>query len=199
MASKRKKSDEDNQQGTTTRKRSSVQPALPNGERAVDNREYGKGYGSSREELRSNEAAGDAEGQGEGLPDPVEGAVVGRLGKVPENPPMPLYEANQIIEAAEGYWGLKPGSIRDDGRQFNVVWPRFIVCSILRRKGYSYSAIDVVINKKRGAARYAVNQFDAITSVYEKYREQVVQFDRYLWKKETANSREGYRSVAANR
>ena len=199
MASKRKGSNENNKQGSVTRKRSSVQRTLSGSKRELDHREYGEGYEGGREELCSNEGTEEAEGPREGLSDTVEGAVAGRLGKVPENPPMPLYEANQIIEAAEGYWGLKPGSIRDDSRKFNVVWPRFIVCSILRRKGYDYSAIDVVINKKRGAARYAVNQFDAITSVYEKYREQAVQFDRYLWKKETANSREGYRSVAVNR
>jgi len=195
MASKRKKSDENNQQGTTTRKRSRVQPSLPSGERAVDNREYGEGYGSSREGLRSNEGASNAEGQSEGLPDTVEGT----LRKVPENPPLPLYEANQIIQAAEGYWGLKPGSIRGKSRQFHIVWARYIVCSILHRKGYGLGSIELVVDKANGAARHALNQFDAITKTYSKYREQAVQFDRYLWKKVTANSREGYRSVAVNR
>jgi hypothetical protein len=195
MASKRKKSDEDNQQGSTTRKRSRVQQALPSRERAVDNREYGEGYGSSREGLRSNEGASNAEGQGEGLPDTVEGA----LRKVPENPPLPLYEANQIIQAAEKYWGLEPGSIRGKSRQFHIVWARYIVCSILHRKGYGLGSIELVVNKANGAARHALNQFDAITKTYSKYREQAVQFDRYLWKKVTANSREGYRSVAVNR
>lgn len=195
MASKRKGSDENNQQGTTTRKRSRVQQTLPSGERAVDNREYGEGYGSSREGLRSNEGASNAEGQGEGLPDTVEGA----LRKVPENPPLPLYEANQIITAAEKYWGLEPGSIRGKSRQFHIVWARYIVCSILHRKGYGLGSIELVVNKANGAARHALNQFDAITKTYSKYREQAVQFDRYLWKKVTANSREGYRSVAVNR
>ena len=195
MASKRKKSDENNKQGTTTRKRSRVQQALPSGERAVDNREYGEGYGSSREGLRSNEGAGDAEGQDQGLPDTVEGA----LKQVPENPPLPLYEANQIITAAERYWGLSPGDIRGKSRQFHIVWARYIVCSILHRKGYGLGSIELVVNKANGAARHALNQFDAITKTYSKYREQAVQFDRYLWKKITANSREGYRSVAVNR
>ena len=195
MASKRKKSDEDNQQGTTTRKRSRVQQTLPSRERAVDNREYGEGYGSSREGLRSNEGASDAEGQSEGLSDTVEGA----LRKVPENPPLPLYEANQIITAAEKYWGLEPGSIRGKSRQFHIVWARYIVCSILHRKGYGLGSIELVVNKANGAARHALNQFDAITKTYSKYMDQAVQFDRYLWKKVTANSREGYRSVAVNR
>ena len=195
MASKRKKSDEDNQQGTTTRKRSRVQQTLPSRERAVDNREYGEGYGSSREGLRSNEGASNAEGQSEGLSDTVEGA----LKQVPENPPLPLYEANQIITAAENFWGLEVGSIRGRSRKFHIVWPRFTVCSILRRKGYTYTAIGEVLNRDHGAAWNAVSQFDAITSYNPKYREQAVQFDRYLWKKQTANSREGYRSVAANR
>lgn len=195
MASKRKGSDENNQQGTTTRKRSRVQQTLPSGERAVDNREYGEGYGSSREGLRSNEGASNAEGQSEGLSDTVEGA----LKQVPENPPLPLYEANQIITAAENFWGLEVGSIRGRSRKFHIVWPRFTVCSILRRKGYTYTAIGEVLNRDHGAAWNAVSQFDAITSYNPKYREQAVQFDRYLWKKQTANSREGYRSVAANR
>ena len=195
MASKRKKSDENNKQGTTTRKRSRVQQTLPSRERAVDNREYGEGYGSSREGLRSNEGASDAEGQSEGLSDTVEGA----LRKVPENPPLPLYEANQIITAAEKYWGLEPGSIRGKSRQFHIVWARYIVCSILHRKGYGLGSIELVVDKANGAARHALNQFDAITKTYSKYREQAVQFDRYLWKKVTANSREGYRSVAVNR
>ena len=195
MASKRKKNDEDNQQGTTTRKRSRVQQAVPSRERAVDNREYGEGYGGSREEIRSNEGAINAEGQDQGLPDTVEGA----LKQVPENPPLPLYEANQIITAAENFWGLEVGSIRGRSRKFHIVWPRFTVCSILRRKGYTYTAIGEVLNRDHGAAHNAVSQFDAITSYNPKYREQAVQFDRYLWKKETANSREGYRSVAVNR
>lgn len=195
MASKRKKSDENNKQGTTTRKRSRVQQTLPSRERAVDNREYGEGYGSSREGLRSNEGASDAEGQSEGLSDTVEGA----LRKVPENPPLPLYEANQIITAAEKYWGLEPGSIRGKSRQFHIVWARYIVCSILHRKGYGLGSIELVVNKANGAARHALNQFDAITKTYSKYMDQAVQFDRYLWKKVTANSREGYRSVAVNR
>ena len=195
MASKRKKSDEDNQQGTTTRKRSRVQQALPSRERAVDNREYGEGYGSSREEIRSNEGASNAEGQDQGLPDTVEGV----LRKVPENPPLPLYEANQIITAAERYWGLSPGDIRGKSRQFHIVWARYIVCSILHRKGYGLGSIELVVNKANGAARHAINQFDAITKTYSKYRDQAVQFDRYLWSKQTANSREGYRSVAVNR
>ena len=195
MASKRKGSDENNQQGTTTRKRSRVQQTLPSRERAVDNREYGEGYGSSREGLRSNEGASNAEGQSEGLSDTVEGA----LKQVPENPPLPLYEANQIITAAENFWGLEVGSIRGRSRKFHIVWPRFTVCSILRRKGYTYTAIGEVLNRDHGAAWNAVSQFDAITSYNPKYREQAVQFDRYLWKKQTANSREGYRSVAANR
>ena len=195
MASKRKKSDEDNQQGTTTRKRSRVQQALPSRERAVDNREYGEGYGGSREEIRSNEGAGDAEGEDQGLPNTVEGV----LRKVPENPPLPLYEANQIITAAERDWGLDPGSIRGKSRQFHIVWARYIVCSILHRKGYGLGSIELVVNKANGAARHAINQFNAITKTYSKYRDQAVQFDRYLWSKQTANSREGYRSVAVNR
>jgi chromosomal replication initiation ATPase DnaA len=125
--------------------------------------------------------------------------VEGALKQVPENPPMPLYEANQIITAAENFWGLKVGSIRGRSRKFHIVWPRFTVCSILRKKGYTLEAIAEAIERDHGAVSNAVKQFDAITSAYAKYREQAVQFDRYLWKKQTANSREGYRSVAANR
>ena len=123
----------------------------------------------------------------------------GALKQVPENPPLPLYEANQIITAAENFWGLEVGSIRGRSRKFHIVWPRFTVCSILRRKGYTYAAIGEVLNRDHGAAHNAVSQFDAITSYNPKYREQAVQFDRYLWRKQTANSREGYRSVAVNR
>jgi chromosomal replication initiation ATPase DnaA len=112
---------------------------------------------------------------------------------------MPLYEANQIITAAENFWGLKVGSIRGRSRKFHIVWPRFTVCSILRKKGYTLEAIAEAIERDHGAVSNAVKQFDAITSAYAKYREQAVQFDRYLWKKQTANSREGYRSVAVNR
>ena len=195
MASKRKKSDEDNQQGTTTRKRSSVQRTLSGSKRELDHREYGEGYEDSREELCSNKGTEEAEGATEGLSDTVEGA----LKQVPENPPLPLYEANQIITAAENFWGLEVGSIRGRSRKFHIVWPRFTVCSILRRKGYTYTAIGEVLQRDHGAAMNAVNQFDAITSAYAKYREQAVQFDRYLWRKQTANSREGYRSVAVNR
>lgn len=123
----------------------------------------------------------------------------GALTNVPENPPLPLYEANQIITAAEKYWGLDFGEIRGKRRKFHIVWARYIVCSILNRKGYTVGAIDTVLNKKRGAARHALKAFDSITKTYPKYKDQAVQFDRYLWNKQTANSREGYRSVAANR
>tara|TARA_E500000305_G_scaffold102791_1_gene97800 strand:+ start:316 stop:693 length:378 start_codon:yes stop_codon:yes gene_type:complete len=121
------------------------------------------------------------------------------LKQVPENPPMPLYEANQIITAAERYWGLNPGEIRGRKRKFHIVWARYVVCSILNRKGYTVVAIDTVLNKAKGAARHGLKAFDSITKTYPKYRDQVVQFDRYLWNKQTANSREGYNSVAANR
>ena len=195
MASKRKGSNENNQQGTTTRKRSSVQRTLSGSKRELDHREYGEGYEGGREDLRSDEGTEPAEGAIEGLPYPVEGA----LKQVPENPPLPLYEANQIITAAENFWGLEVGSIRGRSRKFHIVWPRFTVCSILRRKGYTYTAIGEVLQRDHGAAHNAVSQFNAITSYNPKYREQAVQFDRYLWKKQTANSREGYRSVAVNR
>jgi len=195
MASKRKKSDENNKQGTTTRKRSSVQRTLSGSKRELDHREYGEGYEGGREDLRSDEGTEPAEGATEGLSDTLEGT----LRKVPENPPLPLYEANQIITAAERYWGLEPGSIRGKSRQFHIVWARYIVCSILHRKGYGLGSIELVVNKANGAARHALNQFDAITKTYSKYMDQAVQFDRYLWKKVTANSREGYRSVAVNR
>ena len=195
MASKRKKSDENNQQGATTRKLNSVQRTLSVSKRELGNREYGEGYEVSREDLRGDKGTEEAEGAREGLSDPVEGS----LKQVPENPPMPLYEANQIITAAERYWGLNSGEIRGSKRKFHIVWARYVVCSILNRKGYTVGAIDTVLNKKKGAAHHGLKAFDSITKTYPKYRDQVVQFDRYLWNKQTANSREGYNSVAANR
>ena len=195
MASKRKASNENNQQGTVTRKLNSVQRTLSVSKRELGNREYGEGYEVSREDLRSDKGTEEAEGAREGLSDPVEGS----LKQVPENPPMPLYEANQIITAAERYWGLNSGEIRGSKRKFHIVWARYVVCSILNRKGYTVGAIDTVLNKKKGAAHHGLKAFDSITKTYPKYRDQVVQFDRYLWNKQTANSREGYNSVAANR
>lgn len=195
MASKRKASNENNQQGAATRKRNSVQRTLSVSKRELDNREYGEGYEGSREDLRSDKGTEEAEGAREGLSDPVEGALT----NVPENPPLPLYEANHIITAAEDFWGLKAGSIKGRSRKFHIIWPRFTVCSILRKKGYTFEAIAEVIERDHGSVSNAVKQFDAITTTYRKYRDQAVQFDRYLWNKQTANSREGYRSVAANR
>lgn len=195
MASKRKASNENNQQGTVTRKLNSVQRTLSVSKRELGNREYGEGYEVSREDLRGDKGTEEAEGAREGLSDPVEGS----LKQVPENPPMPLYEANQIITAAERYWGLNSGEIRGSKRKFHIVWARYVVCSILNRKGYTVGAIDTVLNKKKGAAHHGLKAFDSITKTYPKYRDQVVQFDRYLWNKQTANSREGYNSVAANR
>lgn len=195
MASKRKASNENNQQGSVTRKLNSVQRTLSVSKRELGNREYGEGYEVSREDLRGDKGTEEAEGAREGLSDPVEGS----LKQVPENPPMPLYEANQIITAAERYWGLNSGEIRGSKRKFHIVWARYVVCSILNRKGYTVGAIDTVLNKKKGAAHHGLKAFDSITKTYPKYRDQVVQFDRYLWNKQTANSREGYNSVAANR
>ena len=197
MATKRKRinNSENNRKKSAPKTRNTVQRALSDSKRELDNREYDQGYALDAEEVRSDKGVQKDKGTAKRLSDPVEGS----LKQVPENPPMPLYEANQIITAAERYWGLNSGEIRGSKRKFHIVWARYVVCSILNRKGYTVGAIDTVLNKKKGAAHHGLKAFDSITKTYPKYRDQVVQFDRYLWNKQTANSREGYNSVAANR
>ena len=197
MATKRKRinNSENNRKKTAPKARSTVQRALSDSVRELDNREYDQGYALDAEEVRSDKGVQKDKGTAKRLSDPVEGSVIRQ--NIPENPPIPLFEANAIIEIAERYWGLKEGSIKGRSRVFHILWPRYVICEILREKGYTYQAAGDVLDRDHGSVMNACEQFKAITETYPKYKEQATQFDRYLWSKLTANARNGYSSVAA--
>ena len=197
MATKRKRinNSENNRKKSTSKARNTVQRALSDSKRELDNREYDKGYAPDAEEVRSDKGVQKDKGTAKRLSDPVEGSVIRQ--NIPENPPIPLFEANAIIEIAERYWGLKEGSIKGRSRVFHILWPRYVICEILREKGYTYQAAGDVLDRDHGSVMNACEQFKAITETLPKYKEQAVQFDRYLWSKLTANARNGYSSVAA--
>jgi len=195
MATKRKRiNSENNRKKSTPKTRSTVQRALSDSVRELDNREYDKGYALDAEEVCSDKGTQKDKGTGKRLSDPVEGSVIRE--NIPENPPIPLFEANAIIEIAERYWGLPEGSIKGRSRVFHILWPRYVVCGILREKGYTYQAAGDVLERDHGSVMNACEQFKAITETLPKYKEQATQFDRYLWSKLTANARNGYSSVA---
>ena len=194
MATKRKRiNGEDNRKKSTSKARSTVQRALSNSKRELDNREYDQGYALDAKEVCSDKRKEKNQRSGKGLFNPVESAV--GLANVPENPPIPLFEANSIIEIAESFWGLAEGSIRGRSRVFHILWPRYVVCGILRSKGYTYQAVGDVLDRDHGSIMNACEQYKAITETLPKYQEQAVQFDRYLWSKLTTNSRNGYNTV----
>tara|TARA_R100001594_G_scaffold18177_1_gene36325 strand:+ start:8116 stop:8712 length:597 start_codon:yes stop_codon:yes gene_type:complete len=195
MATKRKRINENNRKKSTPKTRSTVQRTLPDSVRELDNRKYDQGYALDAKEVCSDKRKEKNQRSGKGLSDPVE-SLVGNLSNVPENPPIPLFEANSIIEIAESFWGLSEGSIRGRSRVFHVLWPRYVVCGILRSKGYTYQAVADVLDRDHGSIMNACEQYKAITETLPKYKEQATQFDRYLWSKLTANSRNGYNTVA---
>ena len=197
MATKRKRinNSENNRKKSTSKTRNTVQRALSDSKRELDNREYDQGYALDAEEVRSDKGVQKDKGTAKRLSDPVEGSVIRQ--NIPENPPIPLFEANAIIEIAERYWGLPEGSIKGRSRVFHILWPRYVICEILREKGYTYQAAGDVLERDHGSVMNACEQFKAITETLPKYKEQAVQFDRYLWSKLTANARNGYSSVAA--
>lgn len=197
MAPKRKRinNSENNRKKSAPKARNTVQRALSDSKRELDNREYDQGYALDAEEVRSDKGVQKDKGTAKRLSDPVEGSVIRE--NIPENPPIPLFEANAIIEIAERYWGLPEGSIKGRSRMFHILWPRYVVSGILRSKGYTYQAAGDVLERDHGSIMNACEQYKAITETYPKYKEQATQFDRYLWSKLTANARNGYSSVAA--
>jgi len=197
MATKRKRinNSENNRKKSTSKARSTVQRALSDSVRELDNREYDQGYAPDAEEVRSDKGVQKDKGTAKRLSDPVEGSVIRE--NIPENPPIPLFEANAIIKIAESFWGLPEGSIKGRSRVFHILWPRYVVSGILRSKGYTYQAAGDVLERDHGSIMNACEQYKAITETYPKYKEQATQFDRYLWSKLTANTRNGYSSVAA--
>ena len=197
MVTKRKRinNSENNRKKSAPKARNTVQRALSDSKRELDNREYDKGYAPDAEEVRSDKGVQKDKGAAKRLSDPVEGSVIRQ--NIPENPPIHLFEANAIIEIAERYWGLPEGSIKGRSRVFHILWPRYVICEILREKGYTYQAAGDVLDRDHGSIMNACEQYKAITETYPKYKEQATQFDRYLWSKLTANARNGYSSVAA--
>lgn len=163
-----------------TRKRNSIQPAVPDNKRGVDNRKYGEGFRGTGEKVLRHEGAKEDEGTAEGLSDPLESPVGSK--SWPPVPPPALHEAYDLIEAATAFWGLPSDSIVGTCKRQDICWPRFVCCYLLRNKGMSLKAIGRVLNRDHGAVSNGIKQFELLTELYPAYKLQAKEFDRFCFK-----------------
>ena len=158
-----------------------VQRTVHNGQRELDNREYGEGYGSSGETALCDPEPAEDQGADEGCFDSVEGS----LKNFPEEPPPALFEANHLLEAAEAFWGLPRGTIAHKGegsRKTGICWPRYVVCKLLLDKGLTQEAIGKLLgNRSPSTIHHSIKQYNAAIQTLPAYRRQAVEFDRYCW------------------
>ena len=158
-----------------------VQRAVHNGQRELDNREYGEGYGASGEAALCDSEPAEDQGADEGCSDSVEGS----LKNFPEEPPPALFEANHLLEAAEAFWGLPRGTIAHKGegsRKTGICWPRYVVCKLLLDKGLTQEAIGKLLgNRSPSTIHHSIKQYNAAIETLPAYRRQAVEFDRYCW------------------
>ena len=165
----------------TSPQRDTVQRTVHNGKRELDNREYGEGYGASREAALRNPEPAEDQGADEGCADTVEGA----LKNFPEEPPPALFEANHLLDAAETFWGLPKGTIAFKGkgsRKTGICWPRYVVCKLLLDKGMTHEAIGNLLgNREHSTIHYSIKQYNAAVQTRPAYKRQAVEFERYCW------------------
>lgn len=166
----------------TPTKCDTVQRAVLNSQRELDNREYGEGYeGSRKEALCDPEPAAD-QGTDEGRSDIMESSLKAGLKLYPPVPPPALFEVAELIEAATAFWGLEEGALIGTSKKPEICWPRFVCCWILKQKGLSNSAIGKVLGgRKHSTVFNEIKQFKALSEVHPAYKEQAKAFDRYCW------------------
>ncbi len=111
----------------------------------------------------------------------MESSLKAGLKMYPSVPPPALFEATELIEAATAFWGLEEGDLIGISRKPEICWPRFVCCNLLRQKGLSYSAIGKVFNRDHKTVTNAIKQFNALSELYETYKQQAKAFDKYCW------------------
>lgn len=188
MAAKRKTR---NQQKTTptdadpqrtSPKRDTVQRAVYNGQRELDNRKYGEGYGASGEKALCDPEPAEDQGADEGCSGAVESSLKAGLKLYPPVPPPALFEAAELIEAATAFWGLQEDDLVGTSKKPEICWPRFVCCWILKQKGLSNTAIGKVLGERvHSSIVNEIRQFKSLSEVYPAYKEQAKAFDRYCW------------------
>ena len=165
----------------TPPQRDTVQRTVHNGKRELDNREYGEGYGASREAALRNPEPAEDQGADEGCADTVEGA----LKNFPEEPPPALFEANHLLDAAETFWGLPKGTIalnEKGSRKSGICWPRYVVCKLLWGKGMTHEAIGNLLgNRSHSTICNSIKQYNDAVQTRPAYQRQSVEFERYCW------------------
>ena len=165
----------------TSSKRRAVQRAVSDSKRELDHREYDRGYEANGKEVLRHPATEKAKRPSKGLSDTVESSLKAGLKMYPSVPPPALFEATELIEAATAFWGLEEGDLIGKSKKPEICWPRFVCCNLLRQKGLSYPAIGKVFNRDHGTSINAVKQFNALSELYEAYKQQAKAFDKYCW------------------
>jgi len=166
----------------TPTKCDTVQRAVLNSQRELDNREYGEGYGEGGEETLRNQKPAADQGTDEGRSDIMESSLKAGLKLYPPVPPPALFEVAELIEAATAFWGLEEGALIGTSKKPEICWPRFVCCWILKQKGLSNSAIGKVLGgRKHSTVFNEIKQFKALSEVHPAYKEQAKAFDRYCW------------------
>jgi len=162
----------------TPSKLSSVQRTVLNGERELDNREYGEGYASRREAALCDQNKDEDQGAATRRSDTVEGSI--KL--FPKTPPPALFEAQHLVDAAESFWGLPAGTLAGKSRKADICWPRFVVCKLLKDKGLTLEATGKILgNRHHGSIHNGIQQYTALCQQLPAYNRQAVEFERYCW------------------
>ena len=161
----------------TSPKCDTVQRAVHNGQRELDNREYGEGYGASREAALCDQKPAEDQGATEGRSDTVEGA----LNNFPEDPPPALFEAKHLLGAATVFWGLEEGDLAGRSRKAEIIWPRYVCINLLRAKGMTLQSIGKLLGRDHTSIHNAVKQYNALIQTLPAYKRQVAEFERYCW------------------
>ena len=158
----------------------SVQRAVRDSQRELDNREYGEGYGEGGKEALRHQKPAEDQGTDAGCTGAVEATV--KPVKFPPNPPPILFEISNLTDAAEKFWGLDKGAIVGRSRKPEICWARFVCCHILAEKGMTRATIGELIGgRDPSTITNCVGEFKNLTESYLPYKQQAADFERYLW------------------
>ena len=165
----------------TSPKRDTVQRTVHNGERELDNREYGEGYGEGGKAALCDTQSEEAQGADEGCFDTVEDT----LKSLPKEPPPALFEAHRLLDAAETFWGLPEGTLalnEKGSRKAAIHWPRSVVCKLLKDKGMTQETTGKLLgNRTPSTIHNSIKSYNSTVETMPAYRHQAVEFERYCW------------------
>ena len=182
----------------TSPKRDTVQRTVHNGERELDNREYGEGYGEGGKAALCDTQSEEAQGADEGCFDTVEDT----LKSLPKEPPPALFEAHRLLDAAETFWGLPEGTLalnEKGSRKAYIHWPRSVVCKLLKDKGMTHESIGKLLgNRDQSTIHNSIKSYNAAVETRPSYQHQSVDFERYCWNLLKGQPQKKYNVVSVN-